>query len=154
MTLTEVKRTQGLARAAVESLTANPEASGRVGIEPAPQRLLDPPSERDQRPLLAAATDELYADGEAGVRAHHRNGNRREAERVRVRAERKLAPRAGSARRRPAGTRRCRRAGRRRERQGRARRGRFPRPAETRRRRPRTTLGSRGSTRPSRRRKA
>jgi hypothetical protein len=48
-----------------------------VGIEPSAQRLFEALGQRDQGSLLAAAPDELHADGESRVGARHGQGERR-----------------------------------------------------------------------------
>ena len=119
------------------------------GSSQPPRSLLELGGERDQRALFAAAGDQLDADGESGVRAHHGHA-RAPAGRARSRRCTARACRPGAwVRRRPAGTRRPRRAGRRRARRDtarrrcvrrrRSRRRRSRRSAERRRRRRRTT---------------
>src|SRR6185437_10478859 len=57
-------------------------------------RVLELAREREKGPLVAAAADELDADGKAGRRARHGDGDRREAEGAGVRAQCELAARA------------------------------------------------------------
>ena len=81
-------------RAAREACQVPLHGLGRVGIQPAAERLLELARERQQRPLVAPTADELHADGQAGFRAHDRDRDRRQPERVGVRAQRQLAARA------------------------------------------------------------